>query len=147
MRYAVLLLLCSFGALLLWLAGYRYQAVNAELGSLNTVEGIVDSNRADGALHLKYKVGAEHFEIVRSIPVPFPRLRVGSRVTLLYDPARPDTARVWQWSVIYPDSAVAAGFGLAAIFMGVAGFVMMGKVPSPGDTSNSAPPAQLDLPI
>jgi hypothetical protein len=51
-------------------------------------------------------------------------------VTLLYKSARPDTAKVRQWSVLYQDSLVAGGFGLVGILFAVGGFVAMGSVPS-----------------
>src|SRR5450759_1226389 len=112
MRYALLLLLGSFGVFLLFVARYRYQAVNVELANLNTVEGIVERIGPDGELDLKYSVGPTPYELVRSVPIKLPRIRAGDKVTLLYKSARPDTAKVLQWSVLYQDSLVAGGFGL-----------------------------------
>ena len=130
MRYAALVLLGSFGVFLLFVARYRYQAVNVQVAGLNTVEAVVQSIGSDGELNLKYKVGAEIFEIARGVPIRIPRIRAGDHVTLLYNTAPPDTAKVRQWSVLYPDSLVAGGFGLVAILFAVGAFVALGRVPS-----------------
>jgi hypothetical protein len=133
MRYAVLLLLGSFGVFLLFVARYRYQAVNLQLVRLNTVEGTVDSIGPDGELDVKYQVGTQAYEIVRSVPIKIPSIRAGDKVSLLYPSDRPDTAKVKHWSVLYPDSAVAGGFGLVAILLAIGAFVAFGSVPSLGD--------------
>ncbi len=160
MRYAALILLGSFGVFLFFIARYRYQAVNVQVAGLNTVEAVVQSIGPDGELNLKYKVGAEAFEIVRRVPIRIPRIRAGDRVTLFYNSARPDTAKVRQWSVLYPDSLVAGGFGLLAIVFAVGAFVALGRVPSVSEAlknpesqierthESSIPiPASLDAPI
>jgi hypothetical protein len=134
MRYVVLLLLLAVGSALLYLARYRYQAVNLQLAQLQSVEGTVDSVAANGDLNLKYSVAGTPYEITRSVPVKFfPNIRAGERVTLLYPAARPDTARVRHWSVVYPDSAITGGFALVAFAIGIGGFVMMGGIPSMKD--------------
>ncbi len=160
MRYAALILLGSFGAFLLFVARYRYQAVNVQAAGLNMVEAVVQSIGPDGELNLKYKVGVEAFEITRRVPIRIPRIRAGDHVTLLYNTARPDTAKVRQWSVLYPDSLVFGGFGLVAILFAVGAFVALGRVPSVGEAlknpqshverthESSIPvPASLDRPI
>ena len=128
MRYAVLIIMGLFGGFLLWVAQYRYQAVNLQLARLSSVEAVVTSLGADGDLHLKYTVGSTPYEIVRSIGVNFfPSIKAGDKVLLAYDTARPDTAKLRHWSEVYQDSAVAGGFGVVAIVMAVAVFVIMGS--------------------
>src|SRR5882724_1501902 len=145
MRYAALVLLGSFGVFLLFIARYRYQAVNVQAAGMNTVEALVQSIGPDGELKLTYRVGAESFEIVRSVPIRIPRIRAGDQVTLLYNTTRPDTAKVRQWSVLYPDSLVFGGFGLVAILFGVGAFVALGRVPSTGEALKN--PREISAPI
>jgi len=134
MRYVVLLVLVSVGSALFYLAWYRYLAVNLQLAGLDSVDGKVDSIAANGDLNLKYSVAGTPYEITRSVPVKFmPSLRAGERVTLLYPTSRPDTAKVWHWSVVYQDSVVTGGFGIAAFIFAIGAFVMMGSVPSRPD--------------
>jgi hypothetical protein len=128
MRYAVLVTMGLFGGFLLWAAQYRYQAVNLQLAHLNSVEAVVTSVGPDDDLHLKYAVGSTPYEIVRSVGVNlFPSIKAGDKVLLAYDTARPDTATLRHWSETYQDSAVAGGFGVVAIVMAVAVFVIMGS--------------------
>jgi hypothetical protein len=132
MRYAVLLLLGFFGVFLLFVARSRYDSVNVQVASLNTVEGVVKSIGPDGELNLTYDVGPAAYQIVRPVPIKIPRIRAGDKIPLLYKPDRPDTAKVRQWSVLYPDSLVAGGFGVLAILFAAGAFVAVGNVPSRG---------------
>jgi hypothetical protein len=130
MRVAVWLALTCIGLLLLFFARNRYQAANIQLSRLNSVEAVVSAVGADGALHLRYTVAAEAYEIDRDVPVNIPKIHIGDKVTLLYQASRPDAARLRQWSVVYQDAAVIGGFGAAAILIAMVVFVMMGTPPT-----------------
>ncbi len=141
MRYMALLVLLSAGTALLYLAWYRYQAVNLQLALLNSVEGTVDSVASNGDLNLKYSVAGTPYEITRSVPIKFiPAIRAGERVTLLYPASRPDTARVRHWSVVYQDSAVTGSFGIAAFIFAIGAFVLMGSIPARPDMTAGQQP-------
>jgi hypothetical protein len=131
MRYALFLLFGTIGVLLLFLARHQYEAVNLRLAGWGAAQGIVRSVKPNGDLNLAYRVESTDYEVVRSVAVNFfPRFRAGDTVNLVYDRARPDTAKVRQWSVMYQDTAVVGGFGLVAILAGVGALVMMGGAPS-----------------
>lgn len=150
MRLGVLLVFGVAGLSLLLLARNRYQAAALQLARLNTVEGVVSSIGADGELNLKYNVGPAAYEIVRSVPINVPKIRAGDTVPLVYTTDRPDSARVRQWSVVYQDSAAAGGFGILAILMAAAGFVMLGSSAAPAITASPyvyAGAASLEHPI
>ncbi len=131
MRYALFLLLGTIGVLLLYLARHQYDAVNLQVAGWGAAQGTVRSIEPNGDLNLTYRVESTDYQVVRSLPVNFfPRLRPGDAVAVVYDTARPDTAKVRHWSTIYQDSAVAGGFGLVAILVGVAALVFMGGEPT-----------------
>ena len=127
MRYLALLLIGSLGAVLLFVAHNRFQAVNGQLAGLNAAMGVVESIGPDGDLHVKYTVGSMDFEVVRSVPVKVPWIRTGDTVPLVFSSDRPDAARIRQWSVVYQDSAVTGAFGLAAILAAIVLIPIMGS--------------------
>jgi hypothetical protein len=159
MRYLALLLVGSFGVFLLFVARNRFQAVNGQLASMSTAASRVESIGSDGDLHVKYTVGSTDYEIVRSVPVKLPWIKVGDQVPVVFSSDRPDAARIRQWSVVYQDSALAGAFGVAAIIAAIVSFLVMGSfdairqaspamaVSSPVTSAVVAPLVSMDKPI
>ncbi len=142
MRYVVLLLFVAVGVLLLLLARNRYDVANRQLAGLSTVDGTVTSIASNGDLSVKYRVESADYEIVRSLGVNFfPRIRAGDSVPLVVGVARPDSARIRHWSVVYQDVAVTGGFGVVAFAIALGAFVLMGSVPTTAPLRTYTPPA------
>src|SRR5256885_615676 len=127
MRYVVLLVLLAVGSGLLYLARYRYQAVNQQLARLNSVEGVVDSVASNGDLNLKYTVARySSLPAVTSLdrPIELHNTRSEFYISLamaagaflagylLY--RNPDF--LWTRFIGYPVAVVAALFGAGMVF-------------------------------
>lgn len=145
MRWVALLLFGAFGAILLVLANNTYRGISAGLARMNAADGVIASiDEPRNVVAVKYKVPIESAETPAGAPAPrreeerefyttrpSKATRVGDKIRILYNPARPDAPQPDVWTAIYQEALVLGGAGLVAIFLALGAFFTVGTDTTP----------------